>query len=121
MRRRGCQPVSVLRSGSWEGLFLKIRLGCGAALIHTFTSPIRPGGSIHPVSDARAECIGGRSVLTDSGFLKTKDNGVNQTWEHSDGSEVRVHKYGNNCPCPYMSGNNAHVHKEDLLGISLMI
>jgi len=59
------------------------------------------------------------SVLVDSGFSKTKDNGVNQTWNHPDGSEVRVHKYGNKCPCPFKSGNNAHVHKEDPSGNQL--
>lgn len=56
------------------------------------------------------------SVLNDAGFAKTKDNGVNETCKHADGSEVRVHKYGNKCPCPYRSGNNAHVHKEDPAG-----
>ena len=59
------------------------------------------------------------SVLDDAGFSKTKDNGANQTWKHADGSEVRVHKYGNKCPCPYKSGNNAHVHKEDPVGNQL--
>ncbi|WP_321930421.1 RHS repeat-associated core domain-containing protein, partial [Burkholderia cenocepacia] len=59
------------------------------------------------------------SVLNDAGFAKTKDNGVNETWKHADGSEVRVHKYGNKCPCPYRSGNNAHVHKEDPAGNQL--
>jgi hypothetical protein len=53
------------------------------------------------------------STLNGSGFAKKKNNGVNETWEHADGSEVRVHKYGNKCACPYKSGNNAHVHKED--------
>ncbi|MBU9651916.1 RHS domain-containing protein [Burkholderia multivorans] len=43
------------------------------------------------------------SVLNDAGFAQTKDNGVNETWKHADGSEVRVHKYGNKCPCPYRS------------------
>lgn len=59
------------------------------------------------------------SVLNDAGFAKTKDNGVNETWKHADGSEVRVHKYGNKCLCPYRSGNNAHVHKEDPAGNQL--
>jgi RHS repeat-associated protein len=52
-------------------------------------------------------------TLTQKGFAKTRDNGKNQTWKHADGSEVRVHKYGNQDPCGYKSGNNAHVHKED--------
>ena len=59
------------------------------------------------------------SVLNDAGFAKTKDNGLNETWKHADGSEVRVHKYGNKCLCPYRSGNNAHVHKEDPAGNQL--
>ena len=32
------------------------------------------------------------SVLNDAGFAKTKDNGVNETWKHADGSHDRVHK-----------------------------
>jgi RHS repeat-associated protein len=56
------------------------------------------------------------SLLNNSGFTKTKDSGKNETWKHSDGSEVRVHKYGNKSHCNYRSGNNAHVHKEDPAG-----
>jgi RHS repeat-associated protein len=59
------------------------------------------------------------SILTSAGFVKTKDNGINETWKHTDGSEVRVHKYGNKCPCSYKSGNNAHIHKEDSVGNQL--
>lgn len=59
------------------------------------------------------------SLLSNSGFSKKKNNGVNEAWTHADGSEVRVHKYGNKCPCPYKSGNNAHVHKEDPIGNQL--
>ncbi|WP_260414972.1 RHS repeat-associated core domain-containing protein [Pseudomonas cichorii] len=59
------------------------------------------------------------AMLNDAGFSKTKDNGVNQTWKHPDGSEVRVHKYGNQTACPYKSGNNAHIHKEDPSGNQL--
>jgi hypothetical protein len=59
------------------------------------------------------------SILDDAGFSKTKDNGANVTWKHADGSEVRVRKYGNKCPCPYKSANNAHVHKEDPAGNQL--
>jgi RHS repeat-associated protein len=51
--------------------------------------------------------------LRKSGFSKVKDNGINQTWKHADGSEVRVHKYGNQKPSGHKSGNNAHVHKQD--------
>ncbi len=56
------------------------------------------------------------NILTKNGYTKTKDNGPNQTWKHSDTSEVRVHKYGNLKPTGYKSGNNAHVHKEDPCG-----
>ncbi|CAI8926394.1 RHS repeat-associated core domain-containing protein [Pseudomonas serboccidentalis] len=59
------------------------------------------------------------TTLTNAGFTKTNDNGVNQKWKHPDGSEVRVHKYGNQNPCPYKSGNNAHIHKEDPSGNQL--
>jgi RHS repeat-associated protein len=52
-------------------------------------------------------------TLNSAGFSKTKDNGVNETWKHADGSEVRVHKYGNLNACPHKSGNNAHIHKQD--------
>jgi RHS repeat-associated protein len=58
-------------------------------------------------------------TLSRKGFVKTRDNGKNQTWEHADGSEVRVHKYGNQNPCGHKSGNNAHVHKEDPSGNQL--
>ncbi|MDQ0044216.1 RHS repeat-associated core domain-containing protein [Variovorax boronicumulans] len=59
------------------------------------------------------------SILSNAGFNKTKGNGANETWKHTDGSEVRVHKYGNKCLCPYKSGNNAHIHKEDPAGWQL--
>lgn len=53
-------------------------------------------------------------TLTNAGFvLTTPANPKNQKWRHCDGSEVRVHKYGNQNPTPYKSGNNAHVHKEE--------
>jgi hypothetical protein len=38
---------------------------------------------------------------------------------HDDGSEVRVHPYGNEKPSPYKSGNNAHLHKENPAGEQL--
>ncbi|KOP69370.1 hypothetical protein AMS59_23655 [Lysinibacillus sp. FJAT-14745] len=43
----------------------------------------------------------------------TKNNGKNQIWNHFDGSEVRIHAYGNKNSAPYKSVNNAHVHKKD--------
>lgn len=59
------------------------------------------------------------SKLTQASFLRTKDNGINETWRHLNGSEVRIHKYENKCPCAYESGNNAHIHIEDLGGNQL--
>ena len=35
----------------------------------------------------------------------------NARWVHPDGSEVAIHKYGNQNTGPFKSGNNAHVHK----------
>nr|WP_234975136.1 RHS repeat-associated core domain-containing protein [Variovorax paradoxus] len=32
------------------------------------------------------------SILSNAGLNKTKGNGANETWKHTDGSEVRVHK-----------------------------
>lgn len=60
-----------------------------------------------------------QSLLDSASFSKTKGNGANQTWKHVDGSEVRLHKYGNKCPGLYKSGNNAHAHKEDPSGNQL--
>ncbi|WP_419789333.1 RHS repeat-associated core domain-containing protein [Pseudomonas petrae] len=57
--------------------------------------------------------------LDDARFLKVTDNGVNEMWKHSDGSVVKVHKYGNQKPCGYKSGNNAHIHKVDPSGNAL--
>lgn len=58
-------------------------------------------------------------TLKKNDFKKIKDNGINQTWRHADGSEVRVHKYGNAKEAPYKSANNAHVHKQDPSGNQL--
>ena len=61
-------------------------------------------------------------VLTDGGFNKTKTSnsaGKNETWSHADGSEVRVHPYGNVKAGPHKSGNNAHLHKQDPAGNQL--
>jgi predicted RNA binding protein YcfA (HicA-like mRNA interferase family) len=52
-------------------------------------------------------------TLAKDGFTLTKNNGKNATWNHADGSEVRIHHYGNQNPSGYKSGNNAHVHKQD--------
>jgi len=67
-------------------------------------------------------------LLAKAGFKKTKVSNSpakNQTWNHADGSEVRVHPYGNEKvlmkngqPTP-KSGLNAHVHKENPAGHQL--
>jgi hypothetical protein len=57
--------------------------------------------------------------LDNAQSLKTTDNGVNEMWKHSDGSIVKVHKYGNQKNCGYKSGNNAHIHKVDPSGNAL--
>lgn len=62
------------------------------------------------------------ATLKDAGFVKTKTSnsaGKNETWNHEDGSEVRVHPYGNEKATPYKSANNAHMHKEDPAGNQL--
>ena len=66
-------------------------------------------------------------TLSDAGFSQTKatKDFNNQTWDHPDGSQVRIHPYGNEkttmkdgSPTP-KSGLNAHVHKEDPSGNQL--
>lgn len=61
-------------------------------------------------------------ILTKNGFEQTKVSNSaakNQTWSHSDGSEVRIHPYGNQSRAPYKSANNAHVHKQSPEGAQL--
>lgn len=56
-------------------------------------------------------------TLSDAGFTQTKvgqNAAKNETWNHPDGSEVRVHPYGDVRTGPYKSGNNAHLHKEHM-------
>jgi hypothetical protein len=63
-----------------------------------------------------------RKILTDAGYTRTHvSNSVarNEKWKHADGSEVRIHPYGNQNQAPYRSANNAHIHKEDPLGNQL--
>ena len=55
-------------------------------------------------------------MLSDSSFTQTRNNGINQTWNHIDGSEARIHAYGNQNTSVWRSANNAHVHKQDPLG-----
>lgn len=61
-------------------------------------------------------------VLSAAGFKQTKVSkspGRNETWKHADGSDVRVHPYGNVNASPHSSGNNAHLHKQDPAGNQL--
>ena len=59
-------------------------------------------------------------VVDDAGFVRTNPaNPRNQTWRHPDGSEARIHAYGNVAATPYHSGNNAHIHNEDPAGNQL--
>lgn len=62
------------------------------------------------------------STLSAAGFSRTKISnsaGKNETWTHPDGSEVRVHPYGNQNASSHRSGNNAHLHKQDSAGRQL--
>ena len=43
----------------------------------------------------------------------------NETWDYPDGSQVRIHPYGNQKLSPYKRGNNAHIHKQDPAGNQL--
>ena len=61
-------------------------------------------------------------TLGDAGFQQTKVSsgaGKNETWSHADGSQVRVHPYGNQAQGAHKSGNNAHLHKQDPQGNQL--
>lgn len=61
-------------------------------------------------------------VLLQAGFVRTNVSNSaarNETWRHADGSEVRVHPYGNVNASQHKSGNNAHMHKQNPAGQSL--
>ena len=63
-----------------------------------------------------------KATLSAAGFSRTRVSnsaGKNETWTHPDGSEVRLHPYGNQNASPYASGNNAHLHKQDSAGRQL--
>jgi hypothetical protein len=63
-----------------------------------------------------------RKKLQESGYTQTHVSNSaarNEKWNHPDGSEVRIHPYGNAQQAPYKTANNAHVHKEDPLGRQL--
>ncbi|MCY9545415.1 hypothetical protein [Lysinibacillus xylanilyticus] len=59
-------------------------------------------------------------ILTHSGFNQTRVTSTgNQTWNHTDGSKVMIHPYGDVRTGPYKTGNNGHVHKYDPSGSAL--
>ena len=67
-------------------------------------------------------------TLSHNGFSQTKVSNSaarNQVWKHSDGSEVRIHPYGNqsmnmrNGNLTPKSGLNGHIHKENPAGDQL--
>jgi hypothetical protein len=63
-----------------------------------------------------------RDILQKEGFTQTKVSNSparNETWDHPDGSQVRIHPYGNQKVSPYKTGNNAHIHKQDPAGNQL--
>ncbi len=63
-----------------------------------------------------------RDILQKDGFTQTKVSNSparNETWDHPDGSQVRIHPYGNHNLSPYKTGNNAHIHKQDPAGNQL--
>ena len=84
------------------------------------------GVLVHNSASCRLPQLKGKSanyidkILKKSGFNRTNPNNpLNRTYRHPDGSEVRVHQYGNAKPSGYKSGNNAHVHKQDSSGNQL--
>jgi len=61
-------------------------------------------------------------ILRAHGFVLehvSNSPGKNQRWKHADGSEVRIHPYGNQGAAPFRSANNAHIHKESAAGKQL--
>lgn len=69
-----------------------------------------------------------RKTLQQSGYTQTKvsnSSARNETWDHADGSQVRIHPYGNerttmrNGNLTPKSGLNAHVHKQNPAGDQL--
>jgi hypothetical protein len=60
------------------------------------------------------------NTLQNNGFTKTNQSAVgNQTWNHPDGSKVRIDPYGNQSTSQYKTANNGHVHKYDNMGNQL--
>ncbi len=77
-------------------------------------------GDLPPLKGKNEEEV--RQILRDNGFTQdhvSASAARNETWSHPDGSEVRIHPYGNQNEAPYRSANNAHVHKESPTGQQL--
>lgn len=106
-RGASAEGAAARELGAFEGVAAEVRLmGAAEGL------PRMQGKSVSKVEGALAE----------GGFVQTKVSnspGKNQTWAHPDGSEVRVHPYGNAKTGPHPSGNNAHVHKQSAGGKQL--
>lgn len=90
-------------------------LTCGSA---SGKLPELRGKSVNQIED----------ILSKNGFTQTKvsnNAAKNQTWNHVDGSEVRIHPYGNqsmnmsNGQLTPLSRLNAHIHKQNHLGDQL--
>jgi hypothetical protein len=110
------------RLGRWVG-----RL-CGRGHVDELADAARIGSKASKGAAERLPQFKGKSehqirkVLENAGFKRThvsNSPGRNETWVHPDGSEVRIHPYGNVKQSPYKSANNAHVHKQDSLGNEL--
>ncbi len=82
-----------------------------------------PGNAAERLPRTQGMSVGrAERTLKEHGFVRTKVSNSparNQTWKHADGSEVRIHPYGDVKKGPFRSGNNAHIHKEDPLGNQL--
>jgi RHS repeat-associated protein len=100
----------------------------GAPIVVVDPSGLSTNGGNHASAAAKLPQMKGMSVaesektLRDNGFVQThvsNSAAKNQSWEHPDGSRVRIHPYGNvsttmqnGQPTP-KSGVNGHVHKVD--------
>jgi len=61
-------------------------------------------------------------VLQRAGFTRTRVSASaarNETWDHSDGSQVLIHPYGGVSTGTFKTGNNAHMHKYGPGGVKL--
>jgi RHS repeat-associated protein len=130
--------VANLRSGNYSGAGVDalglvadgislalpgIPGGAGLAIAATRGASSAAKGAAESLSAMKGMGAAEReATLSAAGFGRTKignSAAKNETWKHADGSEVRVHPYGNQNASPYKSGNNAHLHKQDAAGRSL--